>query len=131
MLEHTSSPSGADCAARDEFFEILLSQDGAPLPLAAADSLLKSCVVWYAKFLECRFKGAWTSTTREALKGLWDLSNEPRPNEIGVVYRFMAVVAKGFLESGQGLAMIDIADELGNQGLLKDQKMGIVQSQIN
>jgi hypothetical protein len=58
--------------------------------------------------------------TREALRNLWNLSNEPRPDETSVVYRFMSAVAKSLLEV-RGLAMVEIVDEVANLHLLKDQ----------
>jgi hypothetical protein len=114
--------SDADRAARDEFFKIILSQDGPPLALVnEAERLSSPCVVWYAKFLECRYRGAWTTVTREALRNLGDGSNEPQPDEIGVVYRFMSVVAKSLLEI-RNLSMSDIVDQAHSLRLLKDQR---------
>ena len=80
-------------------------------------------MVWYAKFLESRYRGAWTTVIREALRDLWDFSNEPRPDEIGVVYRFMSIVAESLLGI-RGLAMVDIVDQVANLRLLKDQRDG-------
>jgi len=77
-------------------------------------------VAWYAKFLECRFRGAWTTSIREALRHVGNFTNEPLPDEIGVVYGFMSIVAKSLLES-RHLSMIDIVDEAYNLRLLKDQ----------
>jgi hypothetical protein len=116
--------SEADRVARNIFFKVILHQTGVTLsPIEEAERLSAPCVVWYGKFLECRFKGAWTTVTREALRSLSPTFNEPRPGEIGVVYNFMSVAAKLLLEDGhRGLAMVDIVDQADNLHLFKDQK---------
>jgi hypothetical protein len=114
----------ADLAARSAFFQVLLHQDDvARSQEEEADRILAACVVWYGKFLECRFRGAWTTVTREALKNLDHRCNVPQPGEIGTVYGFMSVVAKLLLEVGhRGLAISDISDRASNLRLFKDQK---------
>ncbi len=110
----------ADRNARDDFFKIIIGLDGSPLPPEEeAERPSAACVAWFAKFLECRFRASWTTVMREALRDLWDLSNAPRPDEIGKVYSFMSVVAKSLFEV-RGLAMVQIVDAVGNLGLLKD-----------
>ena len=118
------SLSEADLAARNAFFQVLLHQDDvARSQEAEADRILAACVVWYGKFLECRFRGAWTTVTREALRNLDPRCNVPQPGEIGTVYGFMSVVARLLLEVGhRGLAISDISDQAANIRLFKDQK---------
>jgi hypothetical protein len=58
------------------------------------------------------------SLLRETLEGLMASSHEPLLGEIGVVYRFMSVVAKLLLED-RDLAIVDIVDKLANLHLLQ------------
>jgi hypothetical protein len=103
--------SEADRAAQNEFFKIILGPDSSSLPVTETERLSAPCVLWYAKFLEGRFRGSWTTLLRPALVGLNDMSNDPLPDEIGVVYRFMSVVAELLLAT-KGLEMVGIVDEL-------------------
>jgi hypothetical protein len=118
------SLSQADLVARNAFFRVILHRDDVTLsPKEEAERLSASCVVWYSKFLECRFKGAWTTVTRDALENLSPTVNVPQLGEIGTAYNFMSVVARLLLKNGyKGLAISEIVDAADNLKLFKDQK---------
>jgi hypothetical protein len=117
----------ADIAARNAFFKVILHQDDAQLSTEEEAKLLSAaCVEWYGKFLECRFRGAWTMVLREALRNLKPRFNEPQLGEIGTVYNFMSVVAKLLLEDGRkGLAISEISDEAGNLRMFKEDETDV------
>jgi hypothetical protein len=64
--------------------------------------------LWYASFLESKFRSAWVSLLLPTIVGLYDTSNEPRPDEIAAAYRVMTKTA------------IDVVDELINQHILTE-----------
>jgi hypothetical protein len=112
--------SDADQNARNDFFDKILNTR---FPVTGDESKPEQHIVWYAKFLECRFRGSWITVTREALRNLSPTSIGPQPGEIGTVYNFLSVVAKMLLEDRRnGLAMIDVVDEADNLQLFKDQR---------
>jgi len=118
------SLSEVDLTARNAIFKVLLCQDGAQLSAEdEADCLSAPYVVWYGKFLECRFRGAWAMVIRDALSNLGPIFNEPQLGEIGTVYNFMCEVAKLLLEDGhKELAISEISDEADNLHLFKEDK---------
>ena len=118
------SLSQADLAARNAFLKVVLHQHDVNLSTTEeADRLSAPFVVCYSKFLEWRFRGAWTTVTREALRNLGPTFNGAQPGEIGTVYNFMSVVAKLLLEKGhREFAISEISDQAANLHLFKDQK---------
>jgi len=81
-------------------------------------------VEWYSKFLECRFKGAWT-VIREALSTLPPTLNEPQEGDLATVYNFMSMVAKMLLQKeSKRLALSQIYDKAFNEKRWKDKSDG-------
>lgn len=88
-----------------------------------ADDIWKGTVSnacsWYSRYLQSRFIEHW-HLLAPALVGLDDNSKTPQQNDLVFVFEFVHNVAK-VLKTQKACALTDIVDELGNDGLLKDQ----------
>jgi hypothetical protein len=88
-----------------------------------ADNIWKGTVAtscsWYSRFLQSKFIEHW-HLLAHALVGLEGKSKAPKPNDLVIVFGFVQNVAR-MLKSTKSCALTDIVDELGNDGLLKDQ----------
>jgi hypothetical protein len=80
---------------------------------------LVACNLWYAHYLRSKFNHHWHLLTT-ALVGLNDHSTAPRPGDLVVVYKYVILVATLF-KTRKDLALVEIVDELDNEGLLKPQ----------
>ncbi|KAG4437547.1 hypothetical protein IFR05_006981 [Cadophora sp. M221] len=74
---------------------------------------------WYSQFLYWKFRAHW-HLLRRALRGLDEDSPSPRPGDLVTVYNFLATVGE-LLKTRENLALVEVVDELDNNGALKEQ----------
>jgi hypothetical protein len=90
-----------------------------------ADDIYKGTVSnacsWYSRYLQSKFIEHW----HQLVPALVDLneSDTPEEKDLVIAFRFVQVVAK-MLKTRTNCALSDIVDELGNDGLLKEQLDG-------
>ncbi|KAI9767663.1 MAG: hypothetical protein M1840_005534 [Geoglossum simile] len=80
---------------------------------------LRDAANWYTSFLESNFRHHWR-LLRSTLHGLDDESTQPKSGDLGIIYGFIIMVAR-LLKAKENIALVDIVDELDNNGLLKQQ----------
>ena len=102
--------SQKDLEERNAFFALILgsSEDEAQKPWPPS----KECI-WFASYLENKFRNSWTSLLCPCLVGLKTTITEPDPDEIARAYKFMALTAD-LLRSKRQLALSQIPDAMDN-----------------
>jgi hypothetical protein len=111
---HSSSIlSIEDLQARLDFFKVILEREN-------DDSFeLNPTCLWYARFLECKFRASWTILLRPALEGSNKQHNDLQHGDYSRAYTFLSIVAKMMLQ-GDSLTIVEVSDFLGNERMLTD-----------
>lgn len=106
-----------DIQARDTFLRLFLDQSPGP------QFNIPPEYMWYANFLECRFKISWTNLIQPSLVGIHSTVTAPFPRELAIAYRLLFIVAQKLMDES-AIALTDILDELHKAKLLQIQSDG-------